>query len=31
MVHIQRLLREPPHGAIGDILDKEIEPLDHHV
>ena len=27
IVHIQRLLREPPHGAIGDILDKEIEPL----
>jgi flagellar motility protein MotE (MotC chaperone)/sporulation protein YlmC with PRC-barrel domain len=27
MVHIQRLLREPPHGAIGAILDKEIEPL----
>ena len=27
MVHIQRLLREPPHGAIGGILDKEIEPL----
>ncbi|WP_457253741.1 magnesium transporter MgtE N-terminal domain-containing protein [Pedococcus sp. P5_B7] len=27
IVHIQRLLREPPHGAIGGILDKEIEPL----
>ena len=27
MVHIQRLLREPPHGSIGSILDKEIEPL----
>jgi Mg/Co/Ni transporter MgtE len=27
MVHIQRLLREPPHGSIGGILDKEIEPL----
>ncbi len=27
MVHIQRLLREPPHGAVGDILDSEIEPL----
>lgn len=27
MVHIQRLLREPPHGAVGSILDKEIEPL----
>jgi Mg/Co/Ni transporter MgtE len=27
IVHFQRLLREPPHGAIGGILDKEIEPL----
>jgi len=27
IVHIQRLLREPPHGSIGGILDKEIEPL----
>lgn len=27
IVHIQRLLREPPHGAIGGILDREIEPL----
>ena len=27
IVHLQRLLREPPHGAIGGILDKEIEPL----
>ncbi len=27
MVHIQRLLREPPHAAIGGILDKDIEPL----
>ena len=27
MVHIQRLLREPPHGSIGSILDNEIEPL----
>ena len=27
IVHIQRLLREPPHGAIGGILDKELEPL----
>jgi CBS domain-containing protein/sporulation protein YlmC with PRC-barrel domain len=27
IVHIQRLLREPPHGSIGSILDKEIEPL----
>jgi Mg/Co/Ni transporter MgtE len=28
IVHLQRLLREPPHGAVGGILDKEIEPLD---
>ncbi|HET7476672.1 MAG TPA: CBS domain-containing protein [Dermatophilaceae bacterium] len=27
MVHIQRLLREPPHAAIGSILDKDLEPL----
>jgi Mg/Co/Ni transporter MgtE len=27
MVHIQRLLREPPHGAVGSILDKDVEPL----
>jgi len=27
MVHIQRLLREPPHASIGGILDKDIEPL----
>ena len=25
LVHIQRLLREPPHAAIGTIIDKEIE------
>jgi Mg/Co/Ni transporter MgtE len=27
MVHIQRLLREPPHAPIGGILDRDIEPL----
>ena len=27
MVHIQRLLREPPHNPIGAILDKDVEPL----
>ena len=27
MVHIQRLLREPPHNPIGAILDKDGEPL----
>jgi Mg/Co/Ni transporter MgtE len=27
LVHIQRLLREPPHAAIGAILDKDLEPL----
>ncbi|MDO5502435.1 MAG: CBS domain-containing protein [Actinomycetia bacterium] len=27
MVHIQRLLREPPHASVGGILDKDIEPL----
>jgi len=28
LVHIQRLLREPPHAAIGSIIDKEIEPVE---
>nr|WP_277626601.1 CBS domain-containing protein [Arsenicicoccus piscis] len=28
IVHIQRLLREPPHSPVGSILDKELEPLD---
>ena len=27
LVHIQRMLREPPHGAIGSIIDKDIEAL----
>ncbi|MDR1441694.1 MAG: CBS domain-containing protein [Bifidobacteriaceae bacterium] len=27
VVHIQRLLREPPHQAIGTIVDTDIEPL----
>ena len=27
MVHIQRLLREPPHAPIGGILDKDVVPL----
>ncbi|HET7303181.1 MAG TPA: CBS domain-containing protein [Segeticoccus sp.] len=27
IVHIQRLLREPPHSALGSVLDKDIEPL----
>ena len=27
IVHIQRLLREPPHASIGGILDKDVEPL----
>jgi CBS domain-containing protein/sporulation protein YlmC with PRC-barrel domain len=27
LVHFQRLLREPPHAAVGSIIDKEIEPL----
>jgi Mg/Co/Ni transporter MgtE len=28
MVHIQRMLREAPHEAVGTILDKDVEPLD---
>lgn len=27
LVHIQRMLREPPHAAIGGIVDKDIEAL----
>ena len=27
VVHIQRLLREPPHASIGSILDTDLEPL----
>jgi flagellar motility protein MotE (MotC chaperone) len=27
VAHIQRLLREPPHAAIGSIIDKDIEVL----
>jgi len=27
LVHIQRLLREPPHEFVGTILDKAVEPL----
>jgi Mg/Co/Ni transporter MgtE len=27
LVHIQRLLRDPPHAVIGSILDKDLQPL----
>lgn len=27
VVHIQRLLREPPHNPIGAVLDKAVDPL----
>ena len=27
LVHIQRLLREPPHEAVGNFVDTAIEPL----
>ena len=27
LVHIQQLLRDPPHAVIGSILDKDLEPL----
>jgi CBS domain-containing protein len=27
LVHIQRLLREPPHSPVGAVIDKDIEPL----
>ncbi len=26
LVHIQRLLREPPHAPVGSIIDKDVEP-----
>lgn len=28
LVHLQRMLREPPHKAVGQLLDKGIEALD---
>ncbi|HET8594594.1 MAG TPA: CBS domain-containing protein [Intrasporangium sp.] len=28
LVHIQRLLREPPHASVGTIIDKDVEPLE---
>jgi Mg/Co/Ni transporter MgtE len=28
LVHIQRMLREPPHTLLGAVLDKDVEPLD---
>lgn len=27
IVHIQRLLREPPHLAVGTVVDKDVQPL----
>jgi flagellar motility protein MotE (MotC chaperone)/sporulation protein YlmC with PRC-barrel domain len=27
LVHLQRLLREPPHSAVGSVIDKEMEPV----
>jgi Mg/Co/Ni transporter MgtE len=27
MVHLQRMLREPPHRAVGGLLDRDTEPL----
>jgi CBS domain-containing protein len=27
LVHIQRMLREAPHEAVGGVLDKDVEPL----
>ncbi|BDZ57117.1 Mg/Co/Ni transporter MgtE [Barrientosiimonas humi] len=28
MVHTQRLLREPPHSAVGQVVDSSVEPID---
>jgi Mg/Co/Ni transporter MgtE len=30
MAHIQRMLREPPHRAIGTLIDSEVQPLPTH-
>ncbi|WP_022917606.1 magnesium transporter MgtE N-terminal domain-containing protein [Ruania albidiflava] len=30
VVHLQRMLREPPHEAIGTLLDSGVEPVDPH-
>ncbi|UFU05578.1 magnesium transporter MgtE N-terminal domain-containing protein [Ruania halotolerans] len=30
VVHLQRMLREPPHEAIGGLLDKDVEAVDPH-
>ncbi|MBT0770398.1 magnesium transporter [Kineosporia sp. J2-2] len=30
MVHIQRMLREPPHQPLGQIVDKDVKPLPTH-
>jgi Mg/Co/Ni transporter MgtE len=27
MAHLQRMLREPPHEAVGTVIDKDVEPL----
>ena len=27
VVHIQRLLRDPPHASLGSIVDKDLEPM----
>ena len=27
LVHLQQLLREPPHASVGDFLDKDTEPV----
>jgi CBS domain-containing protein len=28
VVHLQRMLREPPHEAVGGLVDRDVEPLD---
>lgn len=30
VVHLQRMLREPPHEALGTMLDSAVEPVDPH-
>lgn len=30
VIHLQRMLREAPHEAIGGLLDKDVEAVDPH-
>jgi Mg/Co/Ni transporter MgtE len=30
MAHVQRMLRHPPHESVGNVMDKDVEPLPTH-